>query len=86
MSEKVGNMIAAKMKVDTGSQQTIAHPDFVQLDQYTGQVNIVAVRQHQKRPPLAKVWLQVGEYTIPHVVAVMDITPDQVLLGQDLGI
>ena len=37
-------MIATKMKVDTGSQQTIVHLDFVQHDQYTGQaINIVAV-------------------------------------------
>ena len=60
VSGKVGNMIATKMKVETGSQQTLVHPDFVQHDQYTGQaINIVAVGQHQERPPLAKVWLQV---------------------------
>ena len=35
---------------------------------------------------MANVWIQGGEYTIPHVEAVMDIIPYQVLLGQDLGI
>ena len=57
------------------------------MNQYTNQkLKIVAVGHHNEKLNMAKVWLHAGEYSIPHQEAVMDISLDQVLLGQDLGI
>ena len=49
-------------------------------------LKIVAVGYHNEKLNMAKVWLHAGEYSIPHQEAVMDISLDQVLLEQDLGI
>jgi hypothetical protein len=38
-----------------------------------------------QQAPLAKVWVHVGDYSIPLVVAVLENAQDDVLIGRDIG-
>ena len=55
--------------------------------QYVGEH--VLIKEYRKAPekvPLAKVWLEVGEYSMQREVAVINDATEPVLLGMDLGI
>ena len=83
---KVGKHTTHLMKVDTGAQVTVVHPKLINDDQYTGkEIGLNLVELGHKRVPVATAQLEVGELEFKLNVAVLDIAPDDVLLGMDIG-
>ena len=75
------------MKIDCGAQITMVDSSLVNPLQYVGEhVLIKGYRKAPEKVPLAKVWLEVGEYSMQRKVAVMNDATERVLLGMDLGI
>ena len=75
------------MKIDCGAQITMVDSSLVNPLQYVGEhVLIKGYRKAPEKVPLAKVWLEVGEYSMQREVAVMNDATEPVLLGMDLGI
>ena len=84
---KVGkHTITHLMKVDTGAQVTVVHPKLTNDDQYTGtEIGLNLVELGYKRVPVATAQIEVGELQFKLNVAVLDIAPDDVLHGMDIG-
>ena len=83
---KVGKHTTHLMKVDTGAQVTVVHPKLINDEQYTGkEIGLNLVELGHKRVPVATAQLEVGELEFKLDVAVLDIAPDDVLLGMDIG-
>ena len=82
---KIGEIECKKMVLDSGSDITIINSKLITDDQLTGET--VTVHTVDDRPihfPLARVCLNVGNYSIHHVVAVSHTIKDDALLGVDL--
>ena len=82
---KIGEIECKKMVLDSGSDITIINSKLITDDQLTGET--VTVHTVDDRPihfPLARVCLNVGNYSIDHVVAVSHTIKDDALLGVDL--
>ena len=74
-------------KSKCGAQITMDDSSLVNPLQYVGEhVLIKGYRKVPEKVPLAKVWLEVGEYSMQREVAVMNDAKEPVLLGMDLGI
>ena len=58
----------------------------VEHSDYTGKnVTLTKFDGSTVLSPLTRVWISFGDYQIHHVVAVIDETPEEVLLGLDVG-
>ena len=85
LQEKNGETKCKKMVLDYGSDITIIHSKLITEDQLKGET--VTVHSVDDRPihfPLARVCLNVGDYSIDHVVAVSHTIKIDALLGMDL--
>lgn len=83
----IGEKEVTHMKIDTGAAQTVVHLELVDGSCYTGEsIHLISVGQQDMLSPLAKVWLHLRQFPLLHTVAVMDIAPDEALVGHDLGL
>ena len=74
------------MTIDTGAQKTVVSADLVELDEYTGEsIRLLGFNGEAVNVPLAMVWLHFGDYVFQHAVAVCKDSPEQALLGLDIG-
>ena len=79
--------VEGNMKIYCGAQITMVDSSLVNPLQYVGEhVLIKGYRKAPEKVPLAKVWLEVGEYSMQREAAVMNDATEPVLLGMDLGI
>ena len=68
------------MKIDCGAQITMVDSSLVNPLQYVGEhVLIKGYRKTPEKVPLAKVWLEIGEYSMQREVAVMNDATEPVL-------
>ena len=75
------------MTIDTGAQKTVLHADMVKPEEYTGDsIRLLEFYGGAVTVPLAKVWFHIGDYVFKHEVAVCRNSPEQALLGLDIGI
>ena len=74
------------MLLDSGANVTVVAARLVELEQYVPEtIQMTGVNGIQVSHPKAKIWLHVGSFSIPHVVAVVKDLSDDVILGLDLG-
>ena len=75
-----------QMTIDTGAQKTVVNADLVKSEEYTGgSIRLLGFNGGAVIVPLAEVWLHIGDYVFKHV-AVCNNSPEQILLGLDIGI
>ena len=74
------------MLLDSGANVMVVAARLVEPEQYLPEtIQMTGVNGIQVSPPKAKIWLHVGSFSIPHVVAVVKELSDDVILGHDLG-
>ena len=74
------------MLLDSGANVTVVAARLVEVEQYLPEtIQMTGVNGIQVSHPKAKIWLHVGSFSIPHVVAVVKDLSDDVILGLDLG-
>ena len=64
----------------------MVHPKFINDDQYTGkELTLNLVEHGHKGVPITTAQLEVWKFVFDLKVSVLDIAPDDVLLGMDIG-